>query len=329
MLGDNNVYPLRLREGGWLLVDAGLDYHAEDGRQSWDAVVAQASALGCAPREVRAVVITHAHIDHAGFAARWLELGARVLGGAADLDAIAAGAAGGDATRELRRETLRRHGCPEDVLVGLSSMRGRRGLRWAPCARGALEAAEGQRFDLADGATLEVVAAPGHTPGNLVCWNASRGELHTGDTLLPTTVPTPGLHFPGAIAGRGERARWPSLPPFLASVAALAELPVRRILPGHGQPVEDPQRLFDRFEAHHARRARRIAAALADGPATVFEVARTLFRRLPDERIGQAMTEILGHLDVFELNGRVRRVGADPVRYELIGEGAAGGAGGA
>jgi glyoxylase-like metal-dependent hydrolase (beta-lactamase superfamily II) len=324
VLGDNNVYPLPLQGGGVLLIDSGLDYRDEAGRASWDTLVEQAAAAGFAPPEVRAVVVTHAHIDHAGLAHRWASHGARILAGRDDLPAIEAGRSSNDAQRDLRIEELRRHGCPEAILEQLANFRGSRGLRWEPCPAAALESAEGCRFDLASGDTIEVLAAPGHTPGNVVAWNAERGELYTGDTLLPTTIPTPGLHFPTVFGdGFGDGTaganaeRWHSLPPFLESVAALAALPVARILPGHGDAVEDPRALFDRFTEHHARRARRIVAALKAGPATAYEVSRTLFRRLPDRRIGQAMTEVIGHLDVLTAAGRGRIVKSTPLRYEL------------
>jgi glyoxylase-like metal-dependent hydrolase (beta-lactamase superfamily II) len=323
ILGDNNVYPLPLADGGVLLIDAGLDYRTRAGEASWDAVVARAAELGFAPDEVNAVVITHAHIDHAGLAPHWLKQGARVLAGANDRAAVAAGREGNEAQREVRIDELRRHGCPQSILDGLAAVRGRRGLEWQPCEFAALERAEGARFELASGGTIEVLAAPGHTPGNVVAWNASTGELYTGDTLLPTTIPTPGLHFPDALDSGRDAERWPSLPPFLASVETLAELPVASILPGHGDPVADPARLFDRFAVHHERRARRIVAALDGGAATAFEVVRTLFRRLPEARIGQAMTETIGHLDVLTAQGRAVVADRDPWRYELTEVGAA------
>ena len=68
VLGDNNIYPPRLNGGGVLLIDAGLDYRSAGGDTSWDALVAQADAIGSAPSDVRAVVITPAHIDHARLA---------------------------------------------------------------------------------------------------------------------------------------------------------------------------------------------------------------------------------------------------------------------
>ncbi len=177
-------------------------------------------------------------------------------------------------------------------------------MRWTPPPAGALEPVEdGATFALEGGAELRVLAAPGHTPGNLVAFVSSApgatGDLYSGDTLLPGTIPTPGLHFPAGGAG----SRWPSLPPFLESMRRLRELPVRRVLPGHGEAVNDAQRLFERFEIHHTRRARRIRALLAERPDSAYGIATRLFPHLPAERAGQAMTEVIGHFDVLLASG--------------------------
>ncbi len=300
-LGANVLYPLRLAEGGWLLVDAGPDYEG-----AWEDLEALARAHGVEPREVRTVLLTHGHIDHAGLAYRWAALGARVLVGGADREAVRGGEAWSAARREARREELLRQGCPPDVLDALIARpRGR--LRWTGCP--AVESVEdGATFALADGGTLRVLAAPGHTPGNLVAYiegGPQDGTLFSGDTLLPTTVPTPGLHLPQGSDG----PRWPSLPPFLDSVARLRGLPVRRILPGHGEPVEDPERLFARFEAHHARRAVQVRTLLEERPDTAYGVARRMFPRLPPVRLGQAMVEVIGHIDVLAASREAKEEG--------------------
>ena len=325
-LGDNAVYALALAGGGVLLVDAGPDFDDAAHGDSWALAVAQAGAHGFAPADVRAVLLTHAHLDHAGLAPRWAEAGARILAGAADLPAVLDAGARAEAVRTARREELRRHGCPPDVPERFPT-RGRPPMRWTPPPAEAVEAvADGATFALAGGATLRVVAAPGHTPGNLVAFVSADdgaadagadggragdggggdgggadggGDLYSGDTLLPGTIPTPGLQFPAGAAG----PRWPSLPPFLESVRRLRALPVRRVLPGHGAAVDDPARLFERFEAHHARRSRRIRALLAERPDSAYGVAMRLFPHLPAERVTQAMTEAIGHLDVLLASG--------------------------
>jgi len=309
-LGDNVVYPLSLADGGVLLVDGGPDFDLADGEPTWAAAVRQARALGFAPDDVSVVLVTHAHIDHAGLVSRWAAVGARILVGAADVPAVRAGRASNEAQREPRFAELRRHGCPDDVIARLAALRGTRALRWTPCPREAMDTVTRERdLPLAGGDTLRVIPAPGHTPGNLVAFVPERGDLYSGDTILPTTIPTPGLHFPTAVDAELEGGvnvdapRWPSLPPFLRSVAALRALAARRVLPGHGGVVDDAEALFERFAAHHARRARQVRRALAAGPTTAHAIARGMFPRLPAERIGQAMTEVIGHLDVIAEQG--------------------------
>ena len=305
VLGGNVIYALALaasaqQPAGVLLVDAGPDFAASERGDSWAEAVAQATAHGFAPADVRVVLITHAHIDHAGLAQRWAEGGARVLAGADDLPAVRAGAAYGEAAADARREELRRHGCPQGLLDATVT-RGRPALRWQPCPSS--EPVEDRaRFALEGGAELRVVAAPGHTPGNLVAFVEASGDLYAGDTVLPETIPTPGLHFPRGPQG-ASGARWPSLPAFLHSVHRLRALSPCRVLPGHGTAVDDPARLFSRFEQHHERRASRITALLAERPDSAYGVAMRLFPHLPAQRVRQAMTEVIGHLDVLLATG--------------------------
>ena len=323
-LGGNAIYALPLAEGGVLLVDAGPDF---DG--SWQDAVAQARGHGFAPTDVRTVLVTHAHIDHAGLAHRWASAGARILAAAADLPALAAaGPRGDEATREARRRELRHHGCPEPLLERFDSRPGRlsRGrararMRWETPPSGALDAVEdGASLVLEGGDELRVISAPGHTPGNLVAFvvpsTGANGDLYTGDTLLPGTFPTPGLHFPASPG----RARWPSLSPFLESTRRLRALPARRVLPGHGEAVDDPERLFDRFEAHHARRARRFRALLAERPDSAYGLVVRLFPHLPEARVGQGMTEAIGHLDLLLAAGEAtysEQGGGGVLRFRL------------
>ena len=314
-LGDNVLYALPLDGGGVLLIDAGPDFddpeaEGQSGGDTWTQAVAQASAHGFAPSDVRYVLVTHAHIDHAGLAHRWATAGATIVAGSPDVPALRAGRESNEQQRIPQLDELRRHGAPHELVARYavrrrrSPARRRSGMRWEPCPPDAIEGVlpvVPRTFELAGGATLKALPSSGHTPGNLVAYVEATGDLYSGDTLLPKTIPTPGLHFP---RGSGDRrpkiGRWPSLPSFLRSVAKLRALQVRRILPGHGPVVDDPDRLFERFRIHHERRSRRIRALLAERPDSAHRLVRRLFRHLPEERVWQAMTEAIGHLDVLE-----------------------------
>jgi hydroxyacylglutathione hydrolase len=101
-------------------------------------------------------------------------------------------------------------------------------------------------------------------------------------------------------------------------VERLRALDVRRILPGHGAPVDDPTRLFDRFEAHHARRATQVRQLLAVQPDSAYGIARRMFPRIDPLRLAQATTEVIGHLDVLHGAGEaVREDSAGIARYRL------------
>src|SRR5690606_12684803 len=197
VLGDNNVWPLRLdasEGGGWLLIDAGFD--AALGEVStWEVLLEQAFAAGVRPEDVRVVVVTHEHIDHAGLASRWAALGARIVVGRAGMRTLVVGRSANERTRDARLAEYRRQGMPEDVLAAVRDFHPTRTLQWPPCPADALDAAEDRdTFRLADGRTLRLIAMAGHTPGNLVALIEETRELFSGDTLIPTTIPTPGLH---------------------------------------------------------------------------------------------------------------------------------------
>ena len=42
---------------------------------------------------------------------------------------------------------------------------------------------------------------------------------------------------------------------------------------------------------------------LADGPRSPYELLTTMFKRLPDRRLWQAMAEVTGHIDALVVRG--------------------------
>lgn len=310
-LRSNHIYAFRVAErvgGGRLLLDAGPDYEG-----AWEEAVGQGYASGFAPEQVRAVIVTHGHADHAGLAHRWAEAGARIFALAPDMTALTSG----DGWREYQarrgREELRRHGCPPATLTRIDELRRERstGLRWKGAPWGSVAPAVGDHVFPIEGSdgeiSLRIVSAPGHTPGNLGAVVEETGEFYGGDTLLPGRIPSSGLHFHSSTG----TPRWPSLPPYVGAVEWIAGLSLARLLPAHDDRNEsgalDPTTEARRFLAHYRRRREQVRDALAGGSATAYELAHALFPHLPEERVGQAMTEVIGHLDVRLQDGTTRR----------------------
>lgn len=69
------------------------------------------------------------------------------------------------------------------------------------------------------GRSVTVLHTPGHSPGHMCFWETDRGYLYTGDLVYKGTL----------------YANYPSTDPksYLRSLEMIAELPVKRVLPGH------------------------------------------------------------------------------------------------
>lgn len=140
------------------VIDAGVAGHEA-------AILGAIEGHGLAPRSLATLLLTHAHPDHLGGArALVAATGATVLAGAGERHWIE--------TPDVQRRERPVPGF--DALVG-GGVRVDRAL------------ADGDRVELEEGLTLEVIGTPGHSPGHLAFWEPSRRWLFCGDA-----VPVPG-----------------------------------------------------------------------------------------------------------------------------------------
>lgn len=211
-----NAYLVR-EDDGLTLVDTGVVGSA-------GAILAAARAAGAA---IRRIALTHAHGDHAGA----LDALHRALPDAAVLVSAR------DA-RFLRGDKTLDPDEPQDPPRG-----GYRRTQTRPTR------------ELADGdlvGSLRVVAAPGHTPGQVAFFDPRDGTLIAGDAFQTNG----GLAVAGVVRWR---APLPGLvcwhrPTALASAQTLRALAPTRLAVGHGDVLEDPAAALDRAIAAAARK---------------------------------------------------------------------------
>lgn len=320
-LGDNWVYAV-ISGGDAVLVDAGPDF---DG--AWEALVAQLEAAGLSLGDIRTVFVTHAHIDHCGLAHRWQDEGVPVAAWSREGPQFLHGRnIIGYQTQYVFR-AMERMGVPQERVTSFIEERekmraafragddtggGRRRARWPGLIRGTPFEPD---LPLEDGAELAVgerrlqlVAAPGHTPGNAVLFERETGALFSGDQLIPGSIPNPGWHYDLSVE---PPRRFRSLPAFAASLEKVGGLGVRRLYPGHGEQSDAVEQELERNRRHHAKRQGQLREALAAGPATPYELMRALFPRLPDRRLWQAMAEVVGQIDALVERGEAVEVEQD------------------
>ena len=93
---------------------------------------------------------------------------------------------------------------------------------------------------------------------------------------------------------------------YLASLKQTASMPLGLLLTGHGDAVADHRALVRRRFAEHRRRCQRILAALEEGPAHAYGIAKHLWSaRTVAEQPLLVVWEVLGHLDLLLDEGTV------------------------
>jgi glyoxylase-like metal-dependent hydrolase (beta-lactamase superfamily II) len=212
-LGEGLVNAYLIEDGGLVtIVDAGVPGY-------WGDLGKELAAMGRSIDDVRALVLTHGHSDHIGFAERFR----RERGIVPRIHELDAALARGEVPNPAKGLGPVKIGPLLSFLVF--------GAR-----KGALRITTlGEVAGFGDGATLDVpgslrvVHVPGHTPGSVALHAAEHGALFAGDALATKAVTT--------------GAEGPGLAPFTAdpdealrSLERIEIIDAAWVLPGHGQP---------------------------------------------------------------------------------------------
>jgi glyoxylase-like metal-dependent hydrolase (beta-lactamase superfamily II) len=154
-----------------------------------------------------------------------------------------------------------------------------------------------------EGATLVVMATPGHTPDHMCLWLEEENAVFTGDCVL----------------GQGS-ARFESLVPYMKSLRRLQALSPSILYPGHGPVVEDAVTVIQQYIVHRDRREAQVLAHMeaTGSPCLLQTFIDHLYPDLHPELLSGAQRNILNHLHKLEEEERIRRVpSGDEIKWTL------------
>jgi len=260
-------------------------------------------------RTIERLILTHGHTDHFGLAATVAaESGAPIYAHEAEVPKFTGDRAFVEPTRALVAEA----GFPSSVADALfEAWKGWRVYldRVTPTHL----VADGDRLPLGDG-SMEVLHTPGHAQGHICLWDGD--ALIAGDLLLEEISPNPVIEFDRS----GRRLR--TLPAYLRSLRRVTTLMPDIAYPGHGDPITSPAARAAEILRHHEERKEHLARLLADRDWTLRALADEWFPGLDLRSLFLGLSEVLGHLDLLEEQGRVaieRRAGV--LHYQIKPEG--------
>jgi glyoxylase-like metal-dependent hydrolase (beta-lactamase superfamily II) len=304
-VGRVNVYVIE--DEPLTLVDAG-----PNSGTSFDELQRGIEGLGHALEDIELVVVTHQHIDHIGLVSLVAgRSGAEVAAIDAAVPFVENYSAASEADDDFATEMMLRHGIPEDMATALRSV-SLAFRAWGSRADVTRPLRDGEPLALRD-RTLHVHHRPGHSPTDTVFHDRDRRMLIGADHLLAHVSSNPLLTRPRD--GSTERPK--ALVQYLDSLAATREMDLDLVLPGHGDPITDHRTLIDQRFALHRRRADKIHGVIAERPRTAYEIAQALWGNVAVTQAFLTLSEVLGHLDLLEDEGRVREVPAHGVsRFE-------------
>lgn len=264
--------------------------------------------------DIELILLTHQHIDHLGL----VDIVATHSG--AEVAAIEAAVpfvenysqAAGDDDR-FAMDLMLRNGIPSDVVHALGSVSA--AFRaWGAKATITRVLHDGDEIAFRD-RTLQVHFRPGHSPTDTIFLDPKRKMLLAADHLLAHISSNPLIsRLPGSSDERPQ-----SLVIYLESLAKTREMDVELVLPGHGDPITDHRSLIDqRFELHR-RRAEKLYGLIAERPRTAYELAQALWGNIAVTQAYLTLSEVLGHTDLLQNEGRVREIETDGVvRFQAV-----------
>jgi glyoxylase-like metal-dependent hydrolase (beta-lactamase superfamily II) len=286
-----NFYLVK-QENSLSLIDAGWNNTA-----CWEALNITLKKNGFKLNDLTEIILTHHHIDHIGLVNRIVsEHPIPVYTHPDSIPRLKRDKDFLEMRAEFYAKLYHQMGC------------GKVGEARAAYLRKAIvtnkdEAIEGDISAIRDNMLLnfQVINVPGHAPDQLAFLDQRENRLFGGDLLIEH-ISSNALVEPDSFGNR-----IPSLSQHIDSLTKLLGLDVKLVFSGHGGLIKNPNALtLKRLERIEAK-GDRLTQLIQSGITTASEIAYVNYKNTYYEQFDLVMSEIIGHLDYLESNGKIEK----------------------
>lgn len=239
---------------------------------------------GLAVRDLDEIWLTHGHPDHFGQADRLVGRSGAVVYGHPKERANFAGNDNGD----LFAEFFSGHHIPEDFIQQMIEQ-----LEWLQQFQLSIDPEWVNEGDILSSGQLSVTAkhTPGHAPGHVV-FDSNQDLIFGGDLLLGHISTNALINFD---PDTGQRNK--SLLQYRESLKWIREQK-GRVLPGHGEIIEQVKKVADRHLVEHEKRYQKILQLLKDRSMSLMELSYKMFPdAIKQGAVFLVLSEVIGYLD--------------------------------
>ncbi len=148
---------------------------------------------------------------------------------------------------------------------------------------------------------FNIIEVPGHAPDQIAFYDKRNSWLFAGDLLIEH-ISSNALVEPD-LFGR----KIPSLSQQIDSLKKCLALDVDLVLPGHGALIERPKLLISKRLERIEAKINRLIQLIESGISTGNDLALSYYKNTYYEQFSLVMSEIIGHLDYLEVQGRIKK----------------------
>lgn len=292
------------------LVDTGLCTEA-----AWDALKKQLEINHLNVCDIKQVILTHAHGDHYGLAARIARNSkAEIFGHPDAAPRFRFWTPDWKLENQFLKQTLAKTGAPQEHLF--------KRLAYKESGDPLVEPVEVTKFVI-DGDQItegeenwQVIELPGHAPGIIGLIRPETNELITSDVLLSNTNSRPILYKPM----NENESRYRYMADYISTLERISEMNLSSAWPAHGEKIDQVRDKALDWIRQHRQQANLFIGALEDGQKTAYEVWKSVFPRvLPFDPV-KGLVEVISYLDLTVGEGRVEIIEQNGLDYyHLIG----------